>query len=168
MSRDHAQTNQRKARYPSTKARKRSSSSSPKIRNNKRKAGGNIIERHAMLHLCLELGKLSKSVAGCYSYYWNFFSAKQLEKGDIILPTLLDEFPFLHLSPHTLQTMRRKQTQQLTSLSKSAQADKQQTKTQKVIEDAEKRQQTLLKILRKDLQHNQRMVQFYCCFMNAL
>ena len=121
VSRDRAPTNQRKARYPSTKARKRSSSSSPKIRKNKQKA------------------------------------AKQLEKGDIILPTLLDEFPFLHLSPHTLQTMRRKQTQQLTSLSKSAQADKRQTKTQKVIEDAEKRQQTLLKILRKDLQHNQRM-----------
>ncbi|CAB4004565.1 centrosomal of 95 kDa-like [Paramuricea clavata] len=120
-SRDRARTNQRKARYPSTKARKRSSSTSPKIRVNKRKA------------------------------------AKQLEKGDIILPTLLDEFPFLHLSPHTLQTMRRKQTQQLTSLSKTAQADKRQTKTQKVIEDAEKRQETLLKILRKDLQHNQRM-----------
>ena len=86
------------------------------------------------------------------------FSAKQLETGDVILPTLLDEFPFLHVSPHTLETMRRKQTQQLTSLSKSAQSDKRQTKTQKVIEDAEKRQQTLLKILRKDLQHNQRMV----------
>ncbi|XP_028395507.1 uncharacterized protein LOC114519557 [Dendronephthya gigantea] len=84
-------------------------------------------------------------------------AAKQLEKGDVILPTLLDEFPFLHLSPHTLQTMRKKQTQQLLNLSKSSQADKRQTKTQKVIEDAEKRQQTLLKILRKDLQHNERM-----------
>lgn len=77
----------------------------------------------------------------------------------MILPTLLDDFPFLHLSAHTMQNMRCKQTQQLTSLSKSAQVDKRQTKTQKVIEDAEKRQQTLLKILRKDLLYNQRMVQ---------
>ena len=88
----------------------------------------------------------------------NFFSAKKVEKGDIILPTLLDEFPFLHVSPHTLQTMRRKQTQQIMNLSKSGETVKRQTKTQKVLEDAEKRQQTLLKILRKDLQHNQRMV----------
>lgn len=73
------------------------------------------------------------------------------------MPTMLDEFPFLHLSPHSMQTMRKKQTQQLLTLSKTA-AERRQTKTQKAIEDAEKRQQTLLKILRKDLIHNQRMV----------
>ncbi|XP_046855690.1 centrosomal protein of 95 kDa-like [Xenia sp. Carnegie-2017] len=122
VSRERVATNKRKARYPSSKAR-RSSSSSPvkKFQRNRK-------------------------------------PAKQLEKGDVILPSLLDEFPFLYLSPHTLQKMRNRQTQQLLSWSKSSrEMNKRQTKTQKVLEDAERRQQTLLKILRKDLQHNQRM-----------
>ena len=66
------------------------------------------------------------------------------------MPTMLDEFPFLHLSPHSMQTMRKKQTQQLLTLSKTA-AERRQTKTQKAIEDAEKRQQTLLKYYEKIL-----------------
>lgn len=75
---------------------------------------------------------------------------------DMLLPAMLEEFPFLHVSPQTAHSMWNKQARHLSSFLKSG-ADANRTKTQRMIEDAEKRQKTLVGILKKDLEHNMRM-----------
>lgn len=70
---------------------------------------------------------------------------------------MLEEFPFLHVSPQTAHSMWNKQTRHLSSVLKSG-AEAKKTKTQRMIEDAEKRQEALVGILKKDLDHNLRMV----------
>lgn len=70
---------------------------------------------------------------------------------------MLEEFPFLHVSPQTAHSMWNKQARHLSSVFKSGAATK-KTKTQRMIEDAEKRQEALVGILKKDLDHNLRMV----------
>lgn len=76
---------------------------------------------------------------------------------EVLLPAMLEEFPFLHVSPQTAHSMWNKQARHLSSVLKSG-AEAKKTKTQKMIEDAEKRQEALVGILKKDLDHNLRMV----------
>lgn len=76
---------------------------------------------------------------------------------EVLLPAMLEEFPFLHVSPQTAHSMWNKQARHLSSVLKSG-AEAKKTKTQRMIEDAEKRQEALVGILKKDLGHNLRMV----------
>jgi len=76
---------------------------------------------------------------------------------EVLLPAMLEEFPFLHVSPQTAHSMWNKQARHLSSVLKSG-AEAKKTKTQRMIEDAEKRQEALVGILKKDLDHNLRMV----------
>jgi len=75
---------------------------------------------------------------------------------EVLLPAMLEEFPFLHVSPQTAHSMWNKQARHLSSVLKSG-AEAKKTKTQRMIEDAEKRQEALVGILKKDLGHNLRM-----------
>ena len=81
------------------------------------------------------------------------------DQPEALLPSMLEEFPFLHVSPQTAHSMWRKQAQHLSSVLKSGTVAK-KTKTQRLIEDAERRQETLVGILKKDLDHNLRMVRY--------
>lgn len=69
---------------------------------------------------------------------------------------MLEEFPLLHVSPQTAQSMWQ-QARHLHTVLKSG-ADAKTTKTQRMIEESERRQDALLGILKKDLDHNLRMV----------
>ena len=84
-----------------------------------------------------------------------------LDHPDLLLPAMLEEFPFLHVSPQTAHSMWQKQTRHLSSALKSG-TEARRTKTQRMIEEAERRQEALVGILKKDLEHNLRMVSFYC------
>ncbi|XP_022092702.1 centrosomal protein of 95 kDa-like isoform X2 [Acanthaster planci] len=84
---------------------------------------------------------------------------KRLSIGeDEMLPTVMQEFPFLHVSPQTAHDMWAKQMRQMEQLTKMG-VDQQykKTKTQLKREEAEKRQEILLRIMKKELAHNQRM-----------
>lgn len=75
-----------------------------------------------------------------------------------ILPELLDEFPFLHLTPATLSCLYRRASQQVDQLSRAeSDAQRRKTKAQEQIEDAERRQRVMIDIMQKDLDHQQRL-----------
>lgn len=76
---------------------------------------------------------------------------------DEILPVMEEEFPFIHLSPHTAKLMWQKQMRQVDTLCKAARTCK-PSKTQQKIQDAQKRQEALTRIMKKELEHNQRLV----------
>ncbi|XP_070579944.1 centrosomal protein of 95 kDa-like isoform X2 [Ptychodera flava] len=76
---------------------------------------------------------------------------------DDLLPTMLEEFPFLHVSPQTAHDMWSKQMRQIELLAKADEHHQRKTKTQKKLEEAESRQRILMNIMRKELAHNQRM-----------
>ncbi|XP_071965178.1 uncharacterized protein [Antedon mediterranea] len=76
---------------------------------------------------------------------------------DEMLPTVMSEFPMLHVSPHTAHNMWSRQMRQLEQLTKSGFNQSRKTKTQRKMEEAEKRQELLLSIMRKELAHNRRM-----------
>lgn len=70
---------------------------------------------------------------------------------------MFEEFPFLHVSPQTAHNMWTKQARQLSALMKSGSQTK-RTKTQRLVKEAEHRQEALIGILNKELDHSQRMV----------
>ncbi|XP_077980489.1 centrosomal protein of 95 kDa-like [Glandiceps talaboti] len=76
---------------------------------------------------------------------------------DDLLPTMLSEFPFLHVSPQTAHDMWSKQMRQIEQLAKAEEDHIKKTKTQRQLEEAESRQKILMSIMRKELAHNQRM-----------
>lgn len=75
---------------------------------------------------------------------------------DLLLPTMLEEFPFLHVSPQTAHSMWQIQERHLNSVLKLG-TEVKTSKTQRMIEEAERRQEALVGILKKDLDHNLRM-----------
>lgn len=88
------------------------------------------------------------------------------------MPLLLEEFPFLYLSTETLHELWRKSTRQLEQLSNAAlDVRRRKPKAQLQVEEAERRQQVLLDIMKKELAHNQRMVFIlsgFCVLAGAL
>ncbi|XP_030841082.1 trichohyalin [Strongylocentrotus purpuratus] len=77
---------------------------------------------------------------------------------DDLLPTLMHEFPFLHVSPHTAQRMWAQQMKHMEHLTKAAISQKyKKPKTQSKIEEAERKQEILVNIMKKELSHNQRL-----------
>ncbi|XP_033100569.1 centrosomal protein of 95 kDa-like [Anneissia japonica] len=76
---------------------------------------------------------------------------------DEMLPTVMSEFPMLHVSPHTAHNMWSKQMRQLEQLTQSGISNTKKTRTQMKMEEAEKRQELLLGIMQKELAYNRRM-----------
>jgi len=73
-----------------------------------------------------------------------------------ILPLMEEEFPFLHLSPHTAKLMWQKQLRQVGTLRKYGQSHK-SLRTRQTIEDAYKKQSALTTMMKKEIEHNRRL-----------
>ncbi|ELU06850.1 hypothetical protein CAPTEDRAFT_228536 [Capitella teleta] len=79
-------------------------------------------------------------------------------KGEDLLPWLLEEFPFLHLSSETIHDLWRKSSRQVEQMSKAEKDTKlKRNKQQDQLLQAERKQQLLLNIMKKEVAHNQRM-----------
>ncbi|XP_033744580.1 centrosomal protein of 95 kDa-like [Pecten maximus] len=81
-----------------------------------------------------------------------------IKDDDDILPLLLKEFPHLHLSLHTWHELWRKginQIEQVTRANQEVRRKKSRAKSE--LEEAEKRQQIMVNIMKKELEHQQRM-----------
>ena len=76
--------------------------------------------------------------------------------GDNMLPLIERDFPFCHVSPSTLRRLWQKQLQQVTALTRSKVREK--TSTIKKMADVEHKQNALLQIIKKELDHTKRMV----------
>ncbi|XP_029456617.1 centrosomal protein of 95 kDa isoform X2 [Rhinatrema bivittatum] len=82
-------------------------------------------------------------------------------KDNDLLPLLLEEFPYLHISPHTLNQMWKQQFAQMEQLTKSAsEEDRSRVKLINEVEVAQKQHDLLVEILRKEEGHNQRLQEF--------
>ncbi|XP_051888591.1 centrosomal protein of 95 kDa-like isoform X2 [Pristis pectinata] len=78
-----------------------------------------------------------------------------------LLPLLLDEFPYLSVSPHTMNRMWKQQFKQIEQLTKSSsEQDRNQAKLQSAIEDAQRKHDLLMDIIKKEQDHNQRLKEF--------
>jgi centrosomal protein CEP95 len=82
---------------------------------------------------------------------------KKLPDNDMF-PWLLEEFPYLPLTPATLHHLWHKGSLQLEQLSRAdAEVRSKKSKAQQQIEEAERRQQLLIDILHKEQLHRQRL-----------
>ncbi|XP_043936816.1 centrosomal protein of 95 kDa [Protopterus annectens] len=82
-------------------------------------------------------------------------------KDNDLLPLLMEEFPYLHISPHALNKMWKQQFRQIEQLSKSAsEEDRTKTKLQNEVEEAQRKHDILVEIIRKEQEHNQRLKEF--------
>ena len=89
-------------------------------------------------------------------FFIYFYQTVVIEEDDI-LPVMEDEFPHLYLSPVTAKMMWQKQMRQISHLTKAAHLRK-PTKVQKQIEEASRKQERLMTIMKKELEHNKRLV----------
>ncbi|XP_016101236.1 centrosomal protein of 95 kDa isoform X5 [Sinocyclocheilus grahami] len=82
-------------------------------------------------------------------------------KDNNLLPILLEEFPRVQLSPHTLSRMWKQQLRQIDQLSSSQNQNRQtQSKLLKQLEEAQKRHDMLVQIIHKEKEHNRRLREF--------
>ncbi|XP_065065487.1 centrosomal protein of 95 kDa-like isoform X1 [Rhopilema esculentum] len=87
--------------------------------------------------------------------------AKSRRKGRLvveeedILPLMKEEFPHLYLSPVTARLMWQKQMRQISNLTKAAHLRK-PTVIQRHIEESKRKQEALVEIMKKELEHNRR------------
>ncbi|XP_062402428.1 centrosomal protein of 95 kDa-like isoform X2 [Sardina pilchardus] len=79
----------------------------------------------------------------------------KLKENDL-LPTLLEEFPGLQVSPHTLGHMWKQQLRQVDHLNAS-ENQRSHFKLANQVEDAKKRHDMLVEIIRKEQEHNRRL-----------
>ncbi|XP_062886666.1 centrosomal protein of 95 kDa-like isoform X1 [Mobula hypostoma] len=78
-----------------------------------------------------------------------------------LLPLLLEEFPYLSVSPHTMNRMWKQQLRQIEQLTRSSsEQDRSQAKLQSAIEDAQRKHDLLMDIIKKEQDHNQRLKEF--------
>lgn len=78
-----------------------------------------------------------------------------------LLPLLLEEFPYLSVSPHTMNKMWKQQFKQVEQLTKSSsEQDRNQAKLQSAIEDAQRKHDLLMDIIKKEQDHNHRLKEF--------
>ncbi|XP_053377134.1 centrosomal protein of 95 kDa-like isoform X2 [Mercenaria mercenaria] len=81
-----------------------------------------------------------------------------IKDDDDILPMLLEEFPHLHLSLHTWHELWRKGLTQIEQVTRAHQeVRRKKSHAQNQLEEAEKRQEILVNIMKKELEHNQRL-----------
>lgn len=82
-------------------------------------------------------------------------------KDNDLLPLLMEEFPYLHISPHTLNKMWKHQFSQIEQLSRSAsEEERSRARLQNEVEVAQKKHDLLVEIIRKEQGHNQRLQEF--------
>ncbi|XP_078510464.1 centrosomal protein of 95 kDa [Lissotriton helveticus] len=82
-------------------------------------------------------------------------------KDNDLLPLLMEEFPYLHISPHTLNKMWKQQFSQIEQLSRSAsEEERSKARLQNEVEVAQKKHDLLVEIIRKEQGHNQRLQEF--------
>ncbi|XP_061187769.1 centrosomal protein of 95 kDa-like [Saccostrea echinata] len=75
-----------------------------------------------------------------------------------ILPLLLKEFPHLHLSLHTWHELWRKGIHQIEQVTRANQeVRRKKSKAKAELEEAEKRHEIMVNIMKKELEHGQRM-----------
>uniref|UniRef100_A0A0B7AEE1 DUF5745 domain-containing protein n=1 Tax=Arion vulgaris TaxID=1028688 RepID=A0A0B7AEE1_9EUPU len=81
-----------------------------------------------------------------------------LEGEEDLLPFLMDEFPYLHLSEHTWHELWRKGIRQIETLTQSYQEiERNKSRAQTQLTDAAERHNMLSEIMRKQLEHTRRM-----------
>ena len=78
-----------------------------------------------------------------------------------IIPLMEEEFPQLYLSPITARMMWQKQMRQISNLSKVVRPKKPTVVEQK-IEETKKKQEALMNIMKKEVEHNKRLVRGFC------
>ncbi|KAB5584466.1 hypothetical protein PHYPO_G00107840 [Pangasianodon hypophthalmus] len=81
-------------------------------------------------------------------------------KENDLLPALLDDFPPLQFSPHTLSRMWKQQLRQVDQLSALDNQHKHTRKHTNQVEEAQKRHDLLVDIIRKEQEHNRRLKDF--------
>ncbi|XP_053493634.1 centrosomal protein of 95 kDa-like isoform X2 [Ictalurus furcatus] len=81
-------------------------------------------------------------------------------KENDLLPALLDDFPPLQFSPHTMSRMWKQQLRQVDQLSALANQHKHTRKHTHQVEEAQKRHDLLVDIIRKEQEHNHRLKDF--------
>ncbi|KAM9482523.1 centrosomal protein of 95 kDa-like isoform 1-T1 [Clarias gariepinus] len=81
-------------------------------------------------------------------------------KENDLLPVLLDDFPPLQFSSHTLSHMWKQQLQQVDQLSALNNQHKHAHKHTNQVEEAQKRHDLLMDIIRKEQEHNRRLKDF--------
>uniref|UniRef100_K1QHL2 Zinc finger SWIM domain-containing protein 4 n=1 Tax=Magallana gigas TaxID=29159 RepID=K1QHL2_MAGGI len=75
-----------------------------------------------------------------------------------ILPILLKEFPHLHLSLHTWHELWRKGIHQIEQVTRANQeVRRKKSKAKSELEEAEKRHEIMVNIMKKEIEHGQRM-----------
>ncbi|OCT63172.1 hypothetical protein XELAEV_18044270mg [Xenopus laevis] len=88
-------------------------------------------------------------------------AARMKIKENDLLPQLLDEFPFLQISPHTLRRMWNGQMSQVERLTRASQEDdRSERRLQTEVEEAQKKHDLLVDIIRKEQGQNQRLKDF--------
>ncbi|KAJ8002046.1 hypothetical protein DPEC_G00175740 [Dallia pectoralis] len=85
-------------------------------------------------------------------------------KENDLLPLLLEELPYLHLSPHALGRMWHQQLGQVDRLNASLSLENQRTgqraKLSSQVEEAQRRHNLLVEIIRKEQEHSKRLSEF--------
>uniref|UniRef100_A0A8C5R8P9 Centrosomal protein 95 n=1 Tax=Leptobrachium leishanense TaxID=445787 RepID=A0A8C5R8P9_9ANUR len=82
-------------------------------------------------------------------------------KENELLPVLLQRFPQLPVSPHTLNTLWKGQAAQIDQLSKAAAEDERsERKLQLEVEEAHKKHEMLVDLIKKEQEHKQRLKDF--------
>ena len=94
--------------------------------------------------------------AFCLCCFNLFASSVVVDEKDII-PLMEEEFPQLYLSPVTAKMMWQKQMRQISNLTKAARPRKPEMVEQR-IEESKKKQEALMNIMRKEVEHNKRLV----------
>ena len=77
--------------------------------------------------------------------------------GDDLLPLVERDFPFLHVSPSMMRMLWQKQVTQIRALTNEGMRSRGRGMHGRVAE-IEKKQQALLGLIKKEVQHTQRMV----------
>ncbi|NXA48593.1 CEP95 protein, partial [Nothocercus julius] len=81
-------------------------------------------------------------------------------KDDDLLFLLLEEFPHLHISHHTMKKMCQQQLAQIEQLKAASGKDRARLKLQNEVQQALKKHELLADIIKKDQDHNKRLQEF--------
>nr|XP_025954844.1 centrosomal protein of 95 kDa isoform X2 [Dromaius novaehollandiae] len=81
-------------------------------------------------------------------------------KDDDLLLLLLEEFPHLHISHHTMNKMWRQQLAQIEQLKAASGKDRTRLKLQNEVQQALKKHELLVDIIKKSQDHNKRLQEF--------
>lgn len=103
-----------------------------------------------------QVGKQRKRSASCSPIPRTRRKGRLVVDEKDIIPLMEEEFPQLYLSPVTAKMMWQKQMRQISNLAKTARPRKPKMVEQR-IEESKKKQEALMNIMRKDVEHNKRL-----------